>query len=119
MTAALDAETMADPSASGLAEARRHLAGDVSTDPGSLRAELRSWRAALARAAAVSPTVVLSDRALEAVAHRRPHDDADLAAVADLGPLARARHGPSLLAIVAGHQGPDRHPLVADTADPA
>ncbi|MGI8755282.1 MAG: UvrD-helicase domain-containing protein [Acidimicrobiales bacterium] len=122
------ADAVPDASSTGLAEARRRLLADTATDatasvvtdvetgPGSLRGELRSWRSALARAAAVAPTVVLSDRALEAVAHRRPLDGDALAALDDLGPMARARHADSLLAIVGRHRGPDHHPLVAGTA---
>ena len=79
--------------------------------PHTLRADLREWRAKVGRAAAVAPTVVLSDRALEAVAQRRPRTDEELAAIAELGPLARVQHGARLLAIVAAHPGDDHHPL--------
>ena len=83
-------------------------------DPGpdTLRAELRAWRAQAGRAADVAPTVVLSDRALEALAQHRPRTDEDLAAIAEIGPLVRARLGARLLAIVAAHPGDDHHPLV-------
>lgn len=71
----------------------------------SIAADLRTWRADQARKAAVRPTVVLSDRALHAVARSRPRSEADLDGVAGLGPLARKQHGARLLAIVAAHTG--------------
>lgn len=103
---------------SGLAEARGRLGAVVDGTgavPGadSLRDALRAWRVAEARAVGVAPTVILSDRSLEAMAHHRPHDHDDLVGLGDLGPLARARHGDRLLAIIAGHAERDRHPLVA------
>lgn len=67
-----------------------------------LAERLRRWRAAQARRAAVLPTVVLSDRALDAIARHRPHDVDSLADLPGIGPVALSRYGPTLLAIVAG-----------------
>ena len=92
----------------GIAASRAALAeGEADT----LRADLRAWRAEVARVASVAPTVVLADRALEAVAHRRPATLEELAGIADVGPLTQSRHGARLLAIVAEHPATDSHPL--------
>lgn len=66
-------------------------------------ADLHAWRDDQARKAAVRPTVVLSDRAVHALARRRPASPDELADVPGLGVLARERHGARLLAIVAAH----------------
>ena len=66
-----------------------------------LRAALRAWRADEARKGSVRPTVVLSDKAVEALVRSRPRTPEELAALADIGPSARERHGARLLAIVA------------------
>lgn len=95
--------------------ARRAAAGadtDTDTDGAderarSIAADLRRWRADQARKAAVRPTVVLSDRALDAVARHQPRTHADLDGLAGLGPFSRAQHGERLLAIVARHVEPD------------
>jgi DNA helicase-2/ATP-dependent DNA helicase PcrA len=86
---------------------------DGGAGPHTLRTDLRSWRAALARAADVVPTVVLSDVALEAIAHHRPHAIDELLALDGIGPLAADTHGEALLAIVARHPGADLHPLAS------
>ncbi len=72
----------------------------------STAARLRSWRAEEARRASVRPTVVLSDRALDDLARRRPSTVEELAAVAGLGPVGRRRHGARLLAVVAAEEDP-------------
>jgi DNA helicase-2/ATP-dependent DNA helicase PcrA len=96
----------ASPTAA-VAESRASLAAAPGARPdderaaAAVRAALRGWRAEQARAAGVRPTVVLADRALEALARRRPADPAELAEVAELGPVARDRHGPHLLALIA------------------
>jgi DNA helicase-2/ATP-dependent DNA helicase PcrA len=66
-----------------------------------LRAALRAWRADEARKGSVRPTVVLSDKAVEALVRARPGTPEELVALADIGPSARERHGARLLAIVA------------------
>ena len=91
----------------GLHESRRALTPEPVVDPvvltATVAAELRRWRTEQARRASVRPTVVLSDRALDAIARARPRTAAELAAVAGLGPVGRERHGARLLAIVAEH----------------
>ena len=66
-----------------------------------LRSALQRWRTEVARQAAVRPTVVLSDKALESIVRTRPRTDDDLAALRDVGPSTRERHGARLLAVVA------------------
>jgi ribonuclease D len=44
---------------------------------------------------------VLSDKALESIVRTRPRTDDDLAALRDVGPSTRERHGARLLAVVA------------------
>lgn len=67
-----------------------------------VRSALQAWRAEVARKAAVRPTVVLSDKAVEAIVRRRPTTLDELAEVRDVGPSTRERHGARLLAVVAG-----------------
>lgn len=74
---------------------------DLAADH-ELREALYAWREDQARKGAVRPTVVLSDKAVEALVRSRPASSDDLAALADIGPSARSRHGARLLAIVAG-----------------
>jgi DNA helicase-2/ATP-dependent DNA helicase PcrA len=72
-----------------------------------VRSALQSWRADVARQAAVRPTVVLSDKAVEAIVRARPTTIEELASVRDVGPSTRERHGARLLAVVAGATGDD------------
>lgn len=92
---------------SGLERSRTALVTGPGTDPVALTAgvaaSLRAWRTEQARRAAVRPTVVLSDRALDAIARERPRTSEQLATLAGLGPVSRDRHGARLLAIVAEH----------------
>jgi len=67
-----------------------------------VRTALQAWRAEVARQASVRPTVVLSDKALEAIVRTRPTTLDELAAVRDVGLSTRERHGARLLAVVAG-----------------
>ncbi len=69
--------------------------------------DLRRWRADVARVARVSPSVVLEDRTLAAVAACRPTDRAQLGRVPGLGPIRTERYGSTLLALVAGHPSCD------------
>jgi DNA helicase-2/ATP-dependent DNA helicase PcrA len=66
---------------------------------------LRAWRADQARRADVRPTVVLSDRAVDAIATACPRRPEDLERLRGLGPLTRDRHGARLLEIVAEQIG--------------
>lgn len=63
-------------------------------------AELRRWRERKARAGQVPPHVIVSDRALRAVADNQPTTMGRLAAVADLRPAKLSRFGPEILEIV-------------------
>jgi superfamily II DNA helicase RecQ len=71
----------------------------------AVAAALRSWRAEQARRVDVRPTVVLSDRALDAIATACPQRPEELEALRGLGPLTRQRHGARLLEIVAEQLG--------------
>ena len=73
-----------------------------------VRSALQAWRAEVARHAAVRPTVVLSDKALEAIVRLRPTTLDELATVRDVGPSTRERHGARLLAVVAAAADDDR-----------
>ncbi len=113
------AEALSAPPPVVLAAARQILAESASPRTiigrgDSLRDDLRAWRAHQARRSMAAPTVILSDRALEALAHRRPTTADELARIADLGSGLRARWGDRLLAIVAEHPEQDSHPLVPD-----
>ena len=104
----LGREAAPAPEPTGLAASRTALVEDA-VDPvqltAAVAADLRAWRTEQARGARVRPTVVLSDRALDEVARRRPRTEEDLAEVPGIGPLGRERHGARLLAIVAEHVG--------------
>ncbi len=76
-----------------------------------VRSALQAWRAEVARQAAVRPTVVLSDKAVEALVRARPSTLDELAAVRDVGPSTRERHGTRLLAVVAGSPRSDADPV--------
>lgn len=90
----------------GLLQARRALAASsTGTDHIALLQALRAWRSHVARAAAVSPQVVVSDRMLSDIAHRRPTDEAALGEVRGVGPLLVDAHGAGLLAVVRDHVG--------------
>ncbi len=71
----------------------------------AVAAALRAWRAEQARRADVRPTVVLSDRAVDAIATACPRRPEDLERLRGLGPLTRDRHGARLLEIVAEQIG--------------
>ena len=73
------------------------------TRPDELLEDLRRWRAAVARAGQVSPTAVITDPALAALATHRPSDRASLFALAGLGPITTDRWCDDLLTVVARH----------------
>lgn len=78
-------------------------ASPTGHDAGALvRARLVAWRERRARGARISPTAVLSDRALDAIVARRPTDLDQLAEVAGMGPVACATVGAELLELVTG-----------------
>jgi DNA helicase II / ATP-dependent DNA helicase PcrA len=67
-----------------------------ATDPAL--ESLRTWRASTARAARISPDVVLSDKAIAAIATARPVDESALALIEGVGPMAAHRFAPAILA---------------------
>jgi DNA helicase-2/ATP-dependent DNA helicase PcrA len=111
----LERATRTVPDAVGAVHDARVALADETTDDRPdpeerarrIAAELRRWRADQARKASVRPTVVLSDRGLDAVARRQPRSESELAELAGLGPFTRAQHGARLLAIVADHTPTD------------
>jgi DNA helicase-2/ATP-dependent DNA helicase PcrA len=76
-----------------------------------VRSAIQAWRAEVARRAAVRPTVVLSDKAVEALVRTRPTTLEALATVRDIGPFTREQHGTRLLAVVAGETEGDTSPV--------
>lgn len=84
-------------------EALRSSRSDDSAITHALSTALRNWRSEQARKAGVRPTVVLSDKAILAIARSRPRNYQDLVALPGSGPLTLDRHGARLLDIVAEH----------------
>ncbi len=68
-----------------------------------LLAALQAWRRTAASAACVSEPAVLRDDALAAVARARPRSVADVAALAEVGPILARRWGDQLVVIVDAH----------------
>src|SRR5690606_20350186 len=94
---------------SGAGSKRRavEIDGDVLDDDARAVFEaLRAWRLARARAEAVPPYVVASDRTLRDVARQRPRDRADLERCHGIGPAKAERYGAELLAVLQGPAGP-------------
>ncbi len=88
----------------GLGRSRDALRGARSHEVDRVLLDaLRAWRADVARKAGTAPAVVASDRVLSDVAHRRPTDRDELAAVLGIGPAVLDTHGDDLLRIVADH----------------
>ena len=83
------------------------LTSTRSTSDQPLLESLRAWRAEVARAARVAPSVVLADRTLAAVASRRPADQAELGDVPGIGPIKIEQYGSTLLDLVADHSAED------------
>ena len=98
----------ATDSSAALVRARRALTPGPDDVERAIASDLRAWRDRQARNASVSPTVILSDRGLDALARTKPRSRLDLEGVAGLGPIARTHHGDKLLAIVAVHLHDDR-----------
>ncbi len=80
----------------------REPATDLTPPAGAdeIYAELRRWRERKARAGLVPPHVIVSDRALRAVADHRPTTMSGLAAVTKLRPTKLTRFGQEMLDIV-------------------
>jgi superfamily II DNA helicase RecQ len=68
---------------------------------------LRNWRASTARAARISPDVVLSDKAIAAIATARPVDESALALIEGVGPMAAHRFAPAILQVLNAHINDD------------
>ncbi|MCB0977594.1 MAG: ATP-dependent DNA helicase UvrD2 [Acidimicrobiales bacterium] len=100
---ALDAATRVDSSRSALR--RDPAVAAAAEDAARVRAveeAIRRWRDEQARKARVRPSVVLADRAVSEIAKALPADLDTLGRVAGMGPVARERHGRTILAIVDG-----------------
>lgn len=65
-----------------------------------LREQLKTWRAATAKAAGVPAYVVCNDETLYHIADRRPQSDDDLLSITGIGPVKLERYGNDILAIV-------------------
>jgi DNA helicase-2/ATP-dependent DNA helicase PcrA len=76
-----------------------------NADP-ALLADLKAWRARVARDAAVPAYCVFHDATLAAVAEARPRDRLQLLQVPGIGPAKAERYGDELLALVARHCRP-------------
>ena len=63
---------------------------------------LRTWRVAVARAAAVPAYVVFTDATLVAIAETKPVSLADLAAISGVGARKLEAHGAAVLAVLGG-----------------
>ena len=107
------------------ARPRRRVPDAVATADRPLYEALAAWRADQARLARMPATVIAHDRALVAIASRRPGDAAELAEASGLGPATIARYGDVVLDLVLTHGGTepasgtaDRHGR-ADGSDPA
>ncbi|MDY7102014.1 MAG: UvrD-helicase domain-containing protein [Actinomycetota bacterium] len=84
--------------------ARLRPAGAPGGDP--VAEALDSWRRRRAKAADVAPDHVLSDAAVAAVAAARPRTPADVAAIAEIGPVRASRWADSILEVVERAAGP-------------
>jgi superfamily II DNA helicase RecQ len=65
---------------------------------------LAEWRAAMARAADVNPSVIFPDRTLREVARRRPATLDELQAIPGIGPVKVQRYGDALLRVLRQHR---------------
>ncbi len=65
---------------------------------------LRTWRVAVARAAAVPAYVIFTDATLVAIAETKPVSLGDLAAISGVGARKLEAHGPAVLAVLGGAQ---------------
>ena len=67
-----------------------------------LREELRTWRSATAKSAAVPAYVVINDETLYQIAARQPRSDDELLSISRIGPIKVERYGEAILAMVNG-----------------
>jgi DNA helicase-2/ATP-dependent DNA helicase PcrA len=73
----------------------------AAADP-DLLADLKQWRAGMAKAAKIPAYVIFHDTTLAAIAEARPTSREELLALPGLGPVKAGRYGDALLAVVAG-----------------
>lgn len=67
-----------------------------------LFAGLKQWRLEVAKEQKVPAYVVFTDATLQAIAERRPVDEAELAAISGVGPAKLTRYGDAVLALCTG-----------------
>ena len=67
-----------------------------------LREELRTWRSATAKSAAVPAYVVISDETLYQIAALQPRSDDELLSISGIGPVKLERYGEAIFAMVNG-----------------
>jgi DNA helicase-2/ATP-dependent DNA helicase PcrA len=91
----------AEGGASAPSSATAVAAADAAIVAGdSLFDALRAWRLDVARANGLPPYVIFHDSTLTAIAERRPHNLADLARIAGIGPTKLDRYGADVIGIV-------------------
>ncbi|MFY1695717.1 MULTISPECIES: ATP-dependent DNA helicase UvrD2 [unclassified Solwaraspora] len=79
---------------------------------------LRTWRSRAAGEQRVPAYVVFTDATLVAIAERRPGTDAELLAIAGIGPRKLGLYGPSVAALVAGASVDDLELQKSSESDP-
>ena len=94
------------PSADFLEGQRRRRQPVAPIDP--LTTAIDEWRRTAARVAGVSTAMILSDRALRAIAERRPTTLEELEAIEGVGRSTVHRHGEQLLATISRSSAADR-----------
>lgn len=99
-------ERLGRPGGRGSGGRRPRLPAGWPPPDGAVLEALRAWRASAARASAVPAHVVLHDTVMLALASARPADEEGLLAIPGLGPVKVSRHGPTLLALIAGAAAP-------------
>lgn len=94
-----------------LTDGRSRKLGRCETCPSNMDDDLferlRDWRKSTASQAGVPAYVVFTDVTLTAIAEREPKSDADLVAIAGIGPRKLDEYGAAVLALVAGENVPD------------
>lgn len=76
---------------------------DLSEQDQELFEALKTWRAQVAKAAAVPAFVVFHDATLQAIASRRPTSAASLTSISGLGPVKVGRYGDDIIKVVSEH----------------
>jgi DNA helicase II / ATP-dependent DNA helicase PcrA len=85
---------------------RRRQEPALAADP--LVAEIEQWRRGAARVAGVSPAMILSDRAVRAIAELRPSSIDELEAIEGVGRSTAMRIGPRVLEAISRLSSADR-----------